>query len=85
MVYKSLPLVVPNDGSYRMMIYHVCAQLRRKSLARFLAPKHPSGIQGESSLFNKIDAVAEKLFRKTMETDFPGSHVFLGTWHANID
>ena len=83
---KASPLVVPNDGSYRMMIYHRnAAQLRRKSLARFLAPKHPSGIQGESSLFNKIDSVAEKLFRKTMETDFPGSHVFLGTWHANID
>ena len=80
------PLVVPNNGHHKLMVYHrSAAQQRRKSLARFLSQKDPAGVQGASSLFNKIDAMAEKLFRKTMETEFPASHVFFGTWHVNVD
>mgnify|MGYP007072267663 CR=1 FL=1 len=83
---QAAPLVRPNNGKTRMMVYHrTAAQLRRKNLASFIATKHPAGEDGASVLFNAIDDLAEKLFRHTMATEFPGSRMFLGTWHVAGD
>lgn len=80
---QAAPLVRPDNGENRMMVYHrTAAQLRRKSLASFVALKHPAGVNSASVLFNAIDDLAEKLFRQTMAKEFPLSRVFLGTWHV---
>ena len=78
------PLVRPNNGNARVMVYHrTAAQLRRKALASFISAKHPAGVVGASVLFNAIDNLAEKLFRRTMATEMPQSNIFWGTWRRD--